>query len=165
MPEQRPENYEIEWKGPATVSAPDANGLSFVQRRYSFTTYIVAKAGSAGLSVPRLGKLNGNIVQNLALPLDPSLMFSRTGVACYDEDQFPRNSIDPYMQSVYFDDSCKKGPGSDGQYGTCLYGETGCHCSFGADQSCKVAMQQVIRLVDLSSGGAFFFSLFLACLI
>src|SRR5262249_60092471 len=63
------------------------------------------------------------------LPLDPSLLFQRTGRACYDEYGYPRGSIDPGGEAWYFyDDTCiaKNAEPLDSTDFACNY----CHCSF-----------------------------------
>ncbi len=55
----------------------------------------------------RLNKPGDSVTMNFGLPLDPSLLFQRTGRACYDEYGYPRNTIDPGGEAWYFyDDTC-----------------------------------------------------------
>src|SRR5438128_5779309 len=52
----------------------------------------------------RLNKPGDYVTMDFGLPLDPSLLFQRTGRACYDEYGYPRNSIDPGGEGWYFYD-------------------------------------------------------------
>ena len=97
---------------------------------YQMQTVILTDFNSPNASTGnRLNKPGDGVTMGFGLPLDPSLLFQRTGRACYDEYGYPRNSIDPGGEAWYFyDDTCTAKSaqplGSDAF--ACNY----CHCDF-----------------------------------
>ena len=48
---------------------------------------------SPAVSEPQLRQVGGAWNEPYVLPIDPELLFQRTGYACMDEDSFPFNSV------------------------------------------------------------------------
>jgi hypothetical protein len=82
------------------------DGHDVVTIPYRFKTFIVTDAASVALADPALAQIRGYTEEAFTLPIDPDLIFQRTGYACADEADFPPNSVDSENVSLFFDDSC-----------------------------------------------------------
>ena len=67
-------------------------GKHFVVRSYKFKSVIVAKAGTSQEVTADLA-IGGTAYENFNLPIDPSLVYQRTGSACLTDYEFPPNSL------------------------------------------------------------------------
>ena len=70
------------------------DGHTLLTRTYHMRTYILGLKGTAVTSDPALADIGGSVTETWTMPADPTLILQRTGYACMDEDQFPRNSVD-----------------------------------------------------------------------
>src|SRR5881392_911799 len=112
------------------VSGKKQSGVDAVFIDYQMQSVILTDYNSPSASTGnRLNKPGDSVTMNFGLPLDPSLLFQRTGRACYDEYGYPRNTIDPGGEAWYFyDDTCtaKSAQPLDSTAFACNY----CHCGF-----------------------------------
>jgi hypothetical protein len=74
------------------------------------------------------------------LPVDPELLFQRTGYACMDEDSFPFNSVDSEEADSFYDQTAvvEKTLGNVGQY----------HFTVQPTQSCVDAVRDHVGRVE-----------------
>ena len=79
------------------------NGHDVVGVGYRFESVLVTDRVSPGLSEPRLRKVGGIWREPFVLPVDPELLFQRTGYACMDEADFPFNSVDSEQTRFFYD--------------------------------------------------------------
>lgn len=124
-------------------------GHDVISRPYSVNTFIVAQKDTAALASPNLASIGGQFTVTWELPMDPYLLYQRSGYACADEDQFPHNSLDAEAAEIYYDDTCTAGPAVPPSQ-ECLFENTGCHCTFGADYDCPTALQMFVGRVHMS---------------
>src|SRR5262249_52542221 len=69
-------------------------GHDLVGVRYTFASVLLTDAASPGISEPKLAKVGGVWKEPFMLPVDPELVFQRTGYACLDEAQYPFATAD-----------------------------------------------------------------------
>lgn len=74
---------------------------------YTMTTTILTSEGSPAATEPNLAQIGGTHTESFVLPVDPTMIFQRTGYACMDEDQFPAESVDEENAWLFYDDACK----------------------------------------------------------
>src|SRR5262245_46515595 len=65
------------------------DGHDVVSIPYQFSSTLLSGVDSPGASEAQLAKVGGIWDEPFILPLDPELLFQRTGFACMDEDSFP----------------------------------------------------------------------------
>lgn len=82
------------------------NGHDLVVVPYHFKSYLVSDEASPAQADPALATIGGETEESFVLPVDPDLLFQRTGYACADEVDFPPNSVDAENIGNFFDDSC-----------------------------------------------------------
>jgi hypothetical protein len=113
-------------------SAPtreDIDGHEVLTVNYTFRSTLLTNHGSAVASDRIFAKVGGTWGEPFLLPVDPELIFERTGYACMDEEDFPPNSVDSENARFFYDDYCLGGP------------NTGCHVTLPAPtQSCAKAI-------------------------
>ena len=73
---------------------------------YTFASTLLTSAESPGISEPELAKVGGMWDEPFIFPVDPELVFQRTGYACMDEEGFPPNSVDIEETAVFYDQEC-----------------------------------------------------------
>jgi len=143
-----PSHFMINFTGPAVRDSSYEGGHDAVIRQYSAEAMIVSTFESPGISDPALKYIGGSVWENFTFPIDPQMVLQRTGYACMDEDQFPRNSVDSESVYVYYDDSCVAGqPDSSVNLGTCYQQLQGCHCTKGADLDCPASVQKNVGAI------------------
>lgn len=103
------------------------NGHDLVVVDYSFASTIVTDPASPGLVDPNLGRIGGTASETFNLPVDPELLFERTGYACMDEEEFPPGSVFEENAYYYYDDACTPGA-------------TWCHVTAQPQTSCVQAL-------------------------
>lgn len=105
-------------------------GHDAVVMDYLFLTYIVSDAASPGIVEPALGVVGGRWDEPFTLPLDPDMLFERTGYACMDEDSYPPSSVFEENTYFFYDDTCEAWmPGSL------------CHITGFPGESCHEALE------------------------
>ena len=82
------------------------DGHDMIVVDYTFGSYIVTDATSPGKVDPHLGRIGGTTSETFSLPVDPELLFERTGYACMDEEEFPPGSVFEENTYYYYDDTC-----------------------------------------------------------
>ena len=70
---------------------------------YTFTSTLLTDELSPAASEPSLGTIGGLWEEPFVLPIDPELIFQRTGFACMDENQFPPRSVDAEEVDTFYD--------------------------------------------------------------
>lgn len=84
----------------------EVDGHDVVIVTYEFESYLLTPLDSPGASEPALADPGGIYDETFVLPLDPELVFQRTGYACMDEYQYPYNSVDGENALNFYDDTC-----------------------------------------------------------
>jgi len=109
-------------------------GHDVVSRTYTAETYIVTDVASGQRADPAFaGTGSGLAVETFVLPIDPYLVYQRTGFDCMDEGGFPVGSLDGENPEFFYDDSCGPEPPYDPSRGPC----GACHCTGVSTKSCK----------------------------
>src|SRR5262249_41875101 len=75
-----------------------------------------------------------------SLPIDPELIFQRTGFACVDEQEFPPDSVDSEEMDSFYDHEC--------QVENTLSNVDQCHLTALPTQSCIEALDGKIGRID-----------------
>jgi hypothetical protein len=73
---------------------------------YTLATTLLTTVDSPAKSEPALAKTGGVWEEPFILPVDPELVFQRTGFACMDESEFPPNSVDSEEVDSFYDQTC-----------------------------------------------------------
>lgn len=81
---------------------------------FTFTGTLLTDIESPAESEPNLESIGGNWAERFILPIDPVLVFQRTGFACMDEDQFPPQSVDAEEVDNFYDQEMEQS--SEGHY-------------------------------------------------
>jgi Lysyl oxidase len=81
----------------------NVSGHDLVIRNYTFTSTLLTSEDSPAISEPALASIGGQWAEPFILPVDPELLFQRTGFACLDENQFPPKSVDPEEVATFYD--------------------------------------------------------------
>jgi len=118
------------------TSAPSRitlQGHEVVARSYTAETYIVTDTASGLRADPSFGGTgSGQVIESFVLPIDPYLVYQRTGFDCMDESGFPVGSLDAENPEFYYDDLCGPEPPYDPANGPCEL----CHCMGVSTKSC-----------------------------
>lgn len=112
-------------------------GHDMVTVGYSLATTILTTYGSPAQVEPDLAKTGGTWDEPFVFPVDPELVFQRTGFACMDEEEFPPNSVDSEEVDSFYDQTC-------GVEATQTH--TGCHYSALPQLSCLDALETIGRV-------------------
>ncbi len=115
------------------------DGHDVVAVSYHFSGVLLTDADSPGISEPALNNNGGVWDEQFLLPVDPELVFQRTGFACMNESEFPPNSMDAEETDLFYDDRCKV----EKKLST-----TGCHMTEMPAMSCAQAVEQKIGKVQ-----------------
>lgn len=89
-----------------TPARGEVDGHDVVTVTYDFESYLLTPPDSPGASEPAIADPGGTYEETFVLPLDPELVFQRTGYACMDEYQYPYNSVDGENALNFYDDTC-----------------------------------------------------------
>jgi hypothetical protein len=107
---------------------------------YTMTTTILTDEASPGITEPNLAQIGGTHTESFVFPVDPTLIFQRTGYACMDEDQFPPESVDEENAWEFYDDECTVENPQNAV----------CHLTFPQpNKSCVNAVRDAIGRVDV----------------
>lgn len=98
------ETWTITLTGTATRSTID--GHDYITVPYVFDGTLLTSKGSPELSVKTLGTIGGSYTEPEVWPIDPLLVFQRTGNACVDEVEYPPGSYDPEGGWRFYDWTC-----------------------------------------------------------
>jgi hypothetical protein len=106
---------------------------------YTFDSTLLTSVDSPGIAEPELAKVGGAWDEPFVFPVDPELVFQRTGYACMDEVGFPPNSVDSEETAVFYDQECM----AQGQAS-----KTACHQTALPPESCLDALDSSIGKVE-----------------
>lgn len=82
------------------------DGHDLVTQGYSFDTYLISDAASTATTEPNLASVGGTWQEPFLFPADPELLIERTGFACMNEFEFPRNSVFEENRHYFYDQTC-----------------------------------------------------------
>lgn len=106
---------------------------------YTFESTLLAPFDSPAATEPELAKVGGVWDEPFIFPVDPELVFQRTGYACMDEIGFPPNSVDSEEAAVFYDQTCV----AQGQAS-----RTECHQTSLPPESCIDALDNSIGKIE-----------------
>ena len=107
---------------------------------YTFNSTLLTSLDSPGIAEPELARVGGAWDEPFVFPIDPELLFQRTGYACMDEVGFPPNSVDSEETAVFYDQECvAQGAPS----------KTTCHQTALPAESCLDALDSSVGKVEL----------------
>lgn len=106
---------------------------------YTFTSTILTDELSPAESEPNLGTIGGRWEEPFVLPIDPALVFQRTGFACMDENQFPPRSVDAEEVDTFYDQETEVEDELSIE---------GYHVTVMPDQSCMEALDSYIGKIE-----------------
>jgi hypothetical protein len=86
------------------------DGHDVVAVNYTYESTLLSDADSPAKAEPALTEVGGKWDEVFFLPVDPELVFQRTGYACMDESEFPPNSVDGENTSTFYDQDCTVAP-------------------------------------------------------
>jgi len=123
------------------------DGHDVVKREYTVSSWIVTDTASAMRADPAFKPNTGTgiVREKFTLPIDPYLIYQRTGFDCMDEGGFPVSSLDGENPEFYFDDSCTPEPPFDATAGPC----GACHCSGTSTKSCVDSVKDNVGRADV----------------
>lgn len=127
------------------VGAPrrqTVDGHDVVTVHYRFSSVLLSDESSPGDAERKLRTVGGTWNEPFVLPVDPELVFQRTGFACMDEDQFPFGSVDSEEVDSFYDQTAivEKSLGSIGHY----------HFTRQPTESCVDALENHVGRVETS---------------
>jgi hypothetical protein len=96
--------WSIRLLGPARRGQIDGHEL--VLRDYEFDSTLLTDRASPGASEPQLAQSGGEWIEPLIFPVDPQQLLERTGYACIDEFEYPRDSVDEWNAHFVYDQEC-----------------------------------------------------------
>src|SRR6185312_11361748 len=106
---------------------------------YTFASTLLTTPDSPGIAEPELAEVGGVWDEPFVFPIDPELLFQRTGYACMDEVGFPPNSVDSEETAVFYDQECV----AQGQAS-----KTTCHWTQLPPVSCLDALEASVGKVE-----------------
>lgn len=106
---------------------------------YRLDSVLVTDAESPAISEPKLGKVGGTWDEPFVFPIDPELLFQRTGYACMDEEDFPYDSVDSEEVDTFYDQDCTVEKELSAQ---------ACHQTELPSQSCQAALDDHVGKVS-----------------
>jgi hypothetical protein len=107
---------------------------------YQFSSTLLTDADSPARSEPALAVEGGVWLEPFLFPLDPNLLFQRTGNACLNEGGFPPDSYGSENTWVFYDFDCT--PDS--------VGAAGCHRTVRPALSCQQALANRVGTFETS---------------
>jgi hypothetical protein len=84
----------------------EIDGHDFVLMDYEFDSTLLTDLASPGASEAQLAAVGGEWVEPLIFPVDPQQLLERTGYACVDEFEYPRDSVDEWNAHFVYDQEC-----------------------------------------------------------
>src|SRR5215471_296210 len=116
------------------------NGHDIIGVDYAFSSVLLSDAASPGESEPKLSAIGGKWKESFTLPVDPELLFQRTGYACMDEAAFPFGSVDSEEVDSFYDQTAV--------VETSLGNVTNAHYTAQSTQSCADAVRDHVGKVE-----------------
>jgi hypothetical protein len=137
LPIPLPASWKITLAGAPRRTMVDGHDVVAVD--YALATTILTTADSPGNSEPALAQAGGTWDEPFIFPVDPELVFQRTGFACMDEAEFPPNSVDSEEVDSFYDQTCGV---------EAMQTRTGCHYSMLPQLSCVDALTASVGKVS-----------------
>ena len=133
LPPKQAWKITLDAEGPKRTTI---DGHDVVTVGYTYTGTLLSDEASPAKAEPALAEAGGTWDEPFFLPVDPELLFQRTGYACMDEEEFPPSSVDGENVATYYDQECTVAPPD-------------CHVTkpFPADD-CTYAVQSRVGHVD-----------------
>lgn len=117
------------------------DGHDLITLTYDFSGTLLTDVESPAISDPALVDVGGAVEEAFTFPIDPTLIFQRTGFACLSEDGFPAESVDAEGAYRFYDDTCEaEEPG----FNSCHFTEP------LPDESCLDALDRAVGKVGTS---------------
>ncbi|MFT3774246.1 MAG: lysyl oxidase family protein [Minicystis sp.] len=107
LPPRQAWKITLDGKGPQRTMI---DGHDVVAVGYTYTSTLLSDVDSPAKAEPALAKAGGTWDEPFFLPVDPELIFQRTGYACMDESEFPPNSVDGENVATFYDQDCTVAP-------------------------------------------------------
>jgi hypothetical protein len=123
---------------PAGATRQSIQGHDLVVISYTLSSTLLTGAESPAEAEPALAAVGGRWEEPFTLPLDPELLFQRTGNACINEGGFPPNSYDAENYWNFFDQTCTADSA----------GPLGCHRTTVPAESCFQALSRYTGLIQ-----------------
>ena len=117
-------------------------GHDLVVVPYHMQTTILSTPESPEVSEQKLAKIGGFWDEPFDLPIDPELLYQRTGYACMDEADFPFDTVDSEQTDTYYDSTCP--------VEKVLTAHDGCHQTALPTESCVDALDHHVGRVTTS---------------
>lgn len=106
---------------------------------YTFDSTLLTAESSPAITEPNLARVGGTWDEPFIFPIDPELIFQRTGYACMQEVGFPPNSVDSEEMAAFYDQECS----AEG-----VASKVGCHATALPTESCVDALDSSIGRVE-----------------
>ncbi len=106
---------------------------------YALQGTLLTDPNSPATSEAKLGKVGGFWDEPMTYPIDPELLFQRTGYACMDEEDFPPNSVESEEVDTFYDHECAVEK---------ELSPRGCHQTHMPAKSCKQALADHVGSYD-----------------
>ncbi len=126
-------------KGSTTPRRAMVGTHDVVMVDYAFESTLLSTFESPAITEPELAKVGGVWDEPFIFPVDPELLFQRTGYACMDEVGFPLNSVDSEETAVFYDQECV----AQGELS-----QTDCHQTALANESCVEALDKSVGKIE-----------------
>ncbi len=133
-----PENiWNIQIQGAPTRQV--INGHDVVAVNYAFDSILLTDSASPAISENKLAQVGGFWNEPFVFPVDPELVYQRTGYACMDEEDFPKDSVDSEEVDTFYDHTCAVERTAS---------STACHQTELPTESCVQALENHVGRVD-----------------
>lgn len=127
------ELWRVKLKGSAKRT--EFQGHDLVVRDYEYQSTLLTNEASAKAAEPELEDIGGVWAEPFVFPVDPELLFQRTGYACMSESEFPPNSVDGENVTTFYDHECEAG-------------ENECHITEEPDEDCLEALERAVGSIE-----------------
>lgn len=125
----------LEFELAGTPERVDHAGHDVVAVEYTVESTLLTDPESVEDAEVALAEVGGTWEESFVLPIDPELLFQRTGYACMDEAEFPPNSVDGENVATFYDHECEGG-------------DELCHLSEVPDEDCIEALERAVGAVE-----------------
>lgn len=105
LPLPPPEAWSITLD-PAGPQRRTIDGRDLITMDYALQSTLLSDAGSPARAEPALAEVGGVWEEPFVLPIDPLLLFQRTGYACMDEEGNPHGSVFEGNARWYYNQEC-----------------------------------------------------------
>jgi hypothetical protein len=138
LPPQPVQRIQFDPLGPSRTTV---DGHDFVIWKYHLQSYLVTSLDSVPLSEQALATVGGTWDEPITLPVDPTLLFERTGYDCISEYGPPPESVETENAYTFYDDTCQEE----------VPGNPICHFTMpGPHESCVDGLKRAMGHVDVN---------------